>query len=102
MVVVEGEVGSNSKKTARLIAPMPPPTALLYQSVDHNRKQVLEMLDAAGSKNQGQATSRKRLLLYTCFFCTQQPGSSTLRPTMHGVCGKRVLTGLALDTPLFI
>ena len=33
--------------TARSIAPMPPPTALLYQSVDHNRKQVLEMLDAA-------------------------------------------------------
>ena len=33
--------------TARSIALMPPPTALLYQLVDHNRNQVLEMLDAA-------------------------------------------------------
>ena len=38
---------SPAVRTARLIAPMPPPTALLYQLVDHNWKQLLEMLDAA-------------------------------------------------------
>ena len=38
---------SPAVRTARLVAPMPPPTALLYQSVDQHRKRVLEMLDDA-------------------------------------------------------
>ena len=38
---------SPAVRTARLVAPMPPPTAPLYQWVDDNRKRALEMLDAA-------------------------------------------------------